>query len=272
MAGGTNVGRAPCSRARPHCLSPLEAFHYADLTTNDTDQGHSQLGGIVSRILSWQSSLLRPAQVRLLNRAIRQSSARIALRAPIPILKTLANSGFAGKRSGNVRHVASQRRRLTIENEPANNFHQGRATNMLRICFLLAMLCLSATFSVPAASQAWTQIGTLSCRVDPNIGFIIVGHQPMQCVYTQAPGALPQVPPQSYDGALNTVGLSIGFSAGSVLGWAVFAPTTGYRPAPWLENMWAFRQMSASASVQARISCSAVRIAPSRCSRFRFRD
>ena len=98
---------------------------------------------------------------------------------------------------------------------------------MLRICFLLAMLCLSATFSVPAASQAWTQIGTLSCRVDPNIGFIIVGHQPMQCVYTQAPGALSQVPPQSYDGALNTVGLSIGFSAGSVLGWAVFAPTTG---------------------------------------------
>jgi hypothetical protein len=186
------------------------------LTTNDTDHGHSQLGGIVSRILSWQSSLLRPAHVRLLNRTIRQSSARIALRAPIPILKTLANSGFAGKRSGNIRHVASQRRRLTIENEPANNFHQGRATNMLRIYFLLAMLCLSATFSVPAAAQAWTQIGTLSCRVDPNIGFIIVGHQPMQCVYTQ-----------SYDGALNTVGLSIGFSAGSVLGWAVFAPTTG---------------------------------------------
>ncbi|MGA8970216.1 MAG: DUF992 domain-containing protein, partial [Pseudolabrys sp.] len=53
------------------------------------------------------------------------------------------------------------------------------------------------------------------------------GHQPMQCVYNQAPGAVPQVPPQSYDGAINTVGLSIGISAGSVLGWAVFAPTTG---------------------------------------------
>ena len=98
---------------------------------------------------------------------------------------------------------------------------------MLRICLLLATLCLSAMFSMPAAAQAWTQIGTLSCRVDPNIGFIIVGHQPMQCVYTQAPGALPQVPPQSYDGGLNTIGLSIGFSAGSVLAWAVFAPTTG---------------------------------------------
>jgi hypothetical protein len=35
------------------------------------------------------------------------------------------------------------------------------------------------------------------------------------------------VPVQSYDGAINTVGISIGISAGSVLGWAVFAPTAG---------------------------------------------
>jgi hypothetical protein len=98
---------------------------------------------------------------------------------------------------------------------------------MLRICLLLVTLLLSATFTGPAAAQAWTQVGSLSCRVDPNNGFIIVGHQPMQCVYTQAPGAVPQIPPQSYDGALSTIGLSIGFSAGSVLGWAVFAPTTG---------------------------------------------
>src|SRR5262249_4626008 len=135
----------------------------------------------------------------------------------------------------------------------------------------LATLCLSATFSMPAASQAWTQIGTVSCRVDPNIGFIIVGHQPMQCVYTQAPGALPQVLPQSYDGALNTIGLSIGFSAGSVLGWVYLRRQPVGRPALWPENTWAFRRTSASAWVQARISCSAARIAPSPCSRFRFR-
>ena len=92
---------------------------------------------------------------------------------------------------------------------------------------LLVALGLAALFAPAAAlAQSWTQIGTLSCRVDPNIGFIIVGHQPMQCIYESAPSA-PAGPPQSYDGALNTVGLSIGFSAGSVIGWAVFAPTTG---------------------------------------------
>jgi hypothetical protein len=98
---------------------------------------------------------------------------------------------------------------------------------MLRAFFLLTTLALTSILAGAAAAQSWTQIGTLSCRVDPNIGFIIVGHQPMQCVYNQAPGALPQMPPQSYDGALNTVGLSLGVSSGSVLGWAVFAPTAG---------------------------------------------
>jgi uncharacterized protein DUF992 len=108
-----------------------------------------------------------------------------------------------------------------------NEFHRERVTTMLRNCLRIATFTLAAMLSLPAGAQSWTQVGTLSCRVDPNIGFIIVGHQPMQCVYNQAPGALPQVPPQSYDGALNTVGLSIGVSAGSALAWAVFAPTTG---------------------------------------------
>ena len=98
---------------------------------------------------------------------------------------------------------------------------------MLRKYLLLAALGVGAIFSEHAAAQSWTQVGTLSCRVDPNIGFIIVGHQPMQCVYTQAPSAVPQMPPQSYDGALSTVGLALGVSTGSVLGWAVLAPTSG---------------------------------------------
>jgi hypothetical protein len=91
---------------------------------------------------------------------------------------------------------------------------------------MLVALALAATFSAPAAVQAqsWTQVGSLSCNVDPNVGFILVGHQSMSCLYQPSAG---QGPPQNYDGALNTVGLSIGVSAGSVIGWAVFAPTTG---------------------------------------------
>ncbi len=98
---------------------------------------------------------------------------------------------------------------------------------MLRQRLFLALLALIAALSVPAAAQAppsWTQVGALSCKVDPNVGFIFVGHQPMQCTFTPTltPSAL-----QYYDGAINTVGIDIGVSAGSALAWGVFAPTSG---------------------------------------------
>ena len=45
----------------------------------------------------------------------------------------------------------------------------------------------------------------------------------MECRYVPSDGG----PPQAYEGALNTVGIDIGISAGGVLGWAVLAPTGG---------------------------------------------
>jgi hypothetical protein len=94
--------------------------------------------------------------------------------------------------------------------------------------FVLATLALTAAFCLPIGAQtpqqSWTQVGSLVCTVDPNVGFIFVGHQPMQCTYT---ASLAPAPPQYYDGAINTVGIDVGVSAGSVLAWGVFAPTTG---------------------------------------------
>src|SRR5437667_8803307 len=82
---------------------------------------------------------------------------------------------------------------------------------------------LTADFARAQAPASWTQIGMLSCRLNPSIGFIIFGHQSMECRFTQNP----PFPPQAYEGALNTIGLDLGVSAGGVLGWAVLAPTVG---------------------------------------------
>jgi hypothetical protein len=98
---------------------------------------------------------------------------------------------------------------------------------MHRSLSLLTMIALVVIFSSPAVAQGqqpWTQVGSLVCKVDPNVGFIFVGHQPMQCTYTPS---LAPAPPEYYDGAINTVGIDVGVSAGSVLAWGVFAPTTG---------------------------------------------
>jgi hypothetical protein len=91
---------------------------------------------------------------------------------------------------------------------------------------ILAALALIVMLAAPADAQApghWTQTGMLRCVVNPSIGFIIAGHQSMECKFTpNGPN-----PPQAYQGALNMVGLNIGISAGGVFGWAVFAPTVG---------------------------------------------
>jgi hypothetical protein len=95
--------------------------------------------------------------------------------------------------------------------------------NAIRIA---ATVLAALIFAAPASAQTpktWTQVGMLTCKLNPSIGFIIAGHQTMECRYVPSDGG----PPQAYEGALNTVGIDIGISAGGVLGWAVLAPTGG---------------------------------------------
>ena len=91
---------------------------------------------------------------------------------------------------------------------------------------LFAFIFTVMVFAAPASAQApksWTQVGMLTCKLNPSIGFVIAGHQSMECQYVPSDGT----PPQAYQGALNMVGVNIGISAGGVLGWAVLAPTAG---------------------------------------------
>jgi Protein of unknown function (DUF992) len=95
----------------------------------------------------------------------------------------------------------------------------------LKRFLIVAALALVALAS-PARTKAqptWTQVGVLTCRVNPSIGFVIAGHQSMECNYQPAG----PFPPQPYQGALNMLGLDVGVTAGGVLSWTVFAPTTG---------------------------------------------
>ena len=82
-----------------------------------------------------------------------------------------------------------------------------------------------ASFGAPAQAQGqnWTQSGMLRCKLNPSIGFVIFGHQSMECRFT------PSVPTsqQIYEGALNTVGIDVGVIGAGGLAWAVLAPTSG---------------------------------------------
>src|SRR5262249_34865464 len=147
---------------------------------------------------------------------------------------------FSGTHHGNAiwtiqraARMQESARRAARDRPVINCFHFNSWGNDMQLYRLtLATLALIVAFCLPSAAQApqapqpWTQVGSSVCKVVPNMGFISAGHQPMQCTYTPS---LAPAPPQYYDGAINTVGIDVGVSAGSVLAWGVFAPTTGLR-------------------------------------------
>jgi hypothetical protein len=98
---------------------------------------------------------------------------------------------------------------------------------MLRPLFLAAALLTCV--QLPAAEaqpKTWTQVGMLTCRLNPasfrhfrpSIDGMQVRFKPAHCR------------PQRYEGALNTVGIDLGVTAGGVMGWAVLSPTAGPPP------------------------------------------
>ena len=76
-------------------------------------------------------------------------------------------------------------------------------------CAVFGATLASANAHAQAQTPAsWTQVGMLSCRLNPSIGFIIFGHQSMECQFTQNG----RFTPQAYEGALNTVGIKTAFT------------------------------------------------------------
>jgi Protein of unknown function (DUF992) len=97
---------------------------------------------------------------------------------------------------------------------------------MLRPLILAAALLTCVQLpGAQAQPKTWTQVGMLTCRLNPSIGFVIFGHQSMECRFVQNP----PLPTQLYEGALNTVGIDLGVTAGGVMG-AVLSPTAGPPP------------------------------------------
>jgi len=70
----------------------------------------------------------------------------------------------------------------------------------------------------PTLRPKLVQAGMLRCRLNPSIGFVIFGHQSMECGFQPVSG-----PVQAYEGAINTVGIDLGVSEGGRLAWITTA-------------------------------------------------
>jgi hypothetical protein len=71
-----------------------------------------------------------------------------------------------------------------------------------------------------------TKVGVLNCRLAPSVGLLVVGFQRLDCQFTSDIPA----PPEAYLGSMSTVGVDVGFKAGGMLTWGVYAPTKNMMP------------------------------------------
>jgi Protein of unknown function (DUF992) len=88
----------------------------------------------------------------------------------------------------------------------------------------LAVTAVAATCA-PAASQSRIQAGILECRGAGSASFVVGSVHQLQCWFQSDRGAR-----YPYYGLVRRVGLDIGFTQQSTLGWAVFAPTRRIGP------------------------------------------
>src|SRR5260370_18855075 len=78
----------------------------------------------------------------------------------------------------------------------------------------------------PAAAQSGVQAGVLECRGSGSIGFLIGSVPEFTCIF-RSPHARPLGP---YHAVVRKIRLDLRLTEGSLLGWAVFAPTRDIGP------------------------------------------
>ena len=121
--------------------------------------------------------------------------------------------------------VASEGNRSSSVSNLRNRGEGILLKSKLTRCISFALSVLAVCVTAPKlvdAQQTWTQAGMLRCALNPSIGFVIFGHQSMECKFQPVSG-----PVQAYDGAINTVGIDLGISGGGRFAWAVFGSAGG---------------------------------------------
>ena len=124
---------------------------------------------------------------------------------------------------------------------------------MFRNCSTFAAFALVAMLAAAADAQAptsWTQVGMLNCRLNPSVGFIIAGHQSMECRYVPSEGGPPQLMRAL---SIRWVSTSVSVLAECLVGRSLHRPAA-YQQVRWLANTSAHLEILALVSVRALTS------------------
>jgi hypothetical protein len=91
-----------------------------------------------------------------------------------------------------------------------------------------AVAIAAFTFALSAASALaqphQIQVGQLTCSLSASVGLVVGSQRNVNCIFRGAPGE----PEEAYTGTMTRVGLDVGFTAGGVIVWTVFADSNRY--------------------------------------------
>jgi len=88
----------------------------------------------------------------------------------------------------------------------------------------VAIVAGALALAGPAAAQGGVKVGTLTCNVASGWGFVFGSSRGLNCTFSGPMGV------EYYTGAINRFGVDIGYTAGGVMIWTVFAPTAQLAP------------------------------------------
>src|SRR5271154_637974 len=88
---------------------------------------------------------------------------------------------------------------------------------------LMGAAALAAAMVAPARAQDRVQVGTLACSISAGIGLVIASQRNVSCNFQPNSG-----PPEAYTGTMSILGVDVGFTSGSAMGWGVLSGPSRY--------------------------------------------
>jgi hypothetical protein len=98
---------------------------------------------------------------------------------------------------------------------------------MLRSSAAVAAVAACALALSAASGQAQPrriQVGTLTCSLSASVGLIVGSQRNVNCVFHGQPSEADE----AYTGQITRIGLDVGYTAGGVIVWTVFADSNRY--------------------------------------------
>jgi hypothetical protein len=126
-----------------------------------------------------------------------------------------------------------------------NIVHKGIKT-MGQFRHILVALTATAALGMAAnahADSGGVRVGALTCDVSSGWGFVFGSSRDLNCTFSTDSAHV-----EHYTGKISSFGVDIGYRAGGVLAWGVFAPTGDLAPGS-LEGAYGGPSASASAGV-----------------------